>query len=248
MRRLNFRLVKELMSKDLQEMRRNAYAFLSMLVLPVVIVGETAFSVYNYIGAGATPAAAAQLRLVLPLTGTLLLMIPAVITVILGSTSVVVEKNNRSLEPLLATPITDSELVLGKALAPFLPAVILSYGAYLAAIVVVDTMTSASLHTFLLPTPAMTFQMLVLAPLIGMLGTTVALLVSTKIKDVRAAQQVSLLAVLPPLLLIASLSSLLGTDTVSRVLMGVAIGLAVVGLGWLTVKRFRRESILISWS
>jgi ABC-type Na+ efflux pump permease subunit len=245
---LNFRLVKELMVKDLEEMRKNKYAFLSMLVLPAVIVGETALSIYNYVGNGVTPAGMAELGLILPLTGTLLLLIPALITVILGSTSVVAEKNNRSLEPLLATPITDSELVLGKALAPFLPGILLSFASYFATIGIVDAITSSSMHVFLLPTPTMTFQMFVLAPLIGMLGTTVALLVSTKIKDVRAAQQVSMLAVLPPLVFLAFMSSMLGTDTLSRTLLVAGMSLAVVSLGRLTIRRFKRESILISWS
>ena len=52
---------------------------------------------------------------------TYFVIIPVVLPSIMGSYSIVGEKIEKSLEPLLATPTTDGELLLGKSLATFLP-------------------------------------------------------------------------------------------------------------------------------
>jgi ABC-2 type transport system permease protein len=93
----------------------------------------------------------------------------------------------------------------------------------------------------------MLYQMFVMAPLVGLFGTFVALFISTKIKDVRAAQQVSTLSIMP-LFLVLIIGSLAFASTFDLliVLTVILVG-AVIGFAWLTIKQFNRESILISW-
>ena len=50
------------------------------------------------------------------------MIIPLAIPASMSSYSIVGEKVNRSLEPLLATPITTAELLVGKSLAAIIPA------------------------------------------------------------------------------------------------------------------------------
>src|SRR5574338_21963 len=59
------------------------------------------------------------------------MMMPLFIPTAIVSYSIVGEKTTRSLEPLLATPITTSELLVGKGLAAVLPAVLATYAAFL---------------------------------------------------------------------------------------------------------------------
>ncbi|MCX6034730.1 MAG: ABC transporter permease subunit, partial [Chloroflexi bacterium] len=52
----------------------------------------------------------------------LFMLVPVAIPVTIAAYSIVGEKTTRSLEPLLATPITTVELLIGKCLAAVIPA------------------------------------------------------------------------------------------------------------------------------
>ena len=68
----------------------------------------------------------------------LFLLLPIVIPGVLAAYSIVGEKTNRTLEPLLATPVRVSELLLAKSLAALVPAVAVTWlaaGAFTIALV-----------------------------------------------------------------------------------------------------------------
>ncbi len=216
-----------------------------MFFLPVLLVSITIIEIDAAVTS--TSVSTTEILLLISTLSEVIILIPAIVSVLIGSTSVVIEKNNKSLEPLLATPITDTELLMGKALAPFIPAMILGYAAYGAVIPAVDFLTYPVFGTYILPTGMMLYQMFVMAPLVGLFGTFVALFISTKIKDVRAAQQVSTLSIMP-LFLVLIIGSLAFASTFDLliVLTVILVG-AVIGFARLTIKQFNRESILISW-
>jgi len=241
---MNWPAIIEIFKKDLQETTRNRYVFLSISVLPIINIIENVFAVSQIIN---LPSGVAQLSQILPVTSLVVFLIPSVVTALLASTSVVLEKNNRSLEPLLATPITDAELLLGKCLAAFIPAMVMSYGTLAVLIGAIDTVTIGKLGYAVLPTLGMVYQF-ALIPLIGLLGTFVSLLVSTKIKDVRAAQQVSTFAVLPILAFAALISGIYVVDPIYQIAAIVILAAVVVIVARVTIHRFSRESILVSWS
>ena len=242
---MNWSIVEQVFVKDLQELSKNRYVFYSMLLLPVLLVTITIINIYSAVNT--TPVSLVEISILVSTFSEIIILIPAIVSVLIGSTSVVIEKNNRSLEPLLATPITDTELLVGKALAPFIPAIILGYAAYGVVIPTVDFMTYPVFGIYILPTNMMLYQMVVMAPLVGLFGTFVALFISTKIKDVRAAQQVSTLAIMPLfLVLIIGSIAFASTFDLLVVLTIVLIG-AVIGFARLTIRQFNRESILISW-
>ncbi len=58
------------------------------------------------------------------------MILPLAIPVTISAYSIVGEKTTRSLEPLLATPITTAELLTGKSLAAAIPAILATYGAF----------------------------------------------------------------------------------------------------------------------
>ncbi|HXQ93021.1 MAG TPA: ABC transporter permease subunit [Nitrososphaerales archaeon] len=242
---MNWSIVEQVFLKDLQELSKNRYVFYSMLLLPVLLVSITIINIYSAVSS--PPVSLVEISFLISTFSEIIILIPAIVSVLIGSTSVVIEKNNKSLEPLLATPITDTELLMGKALAPFIPAIILGFVAYGAVISSVDFLTYPVFGTYLLPTTMMLYQMFVMAPLVGLFGTFVALFISTKIKDVRAAQQVSTLAIMPLffVLVLGSLT-LASTSDLLLVLTVILVG-AVIGFARLTIRQFNRESILISW-
>lgn len=235
------------MRKDLQDIRKNGYVFYSLLFLPVILAGVSILGTLGYTLAFNSQSQNTSGIDPVLIFSSLFIMIPAVITTLVGSTSVILEKNNHSLEPLLATPLTDMELFAGKALAPFVPGVLISWLAYAIYIVLTDTLTFGHLGYFLFPTELMLLQMFFLTPVVGLLGTFAALFVSSRMKDVRAAQQVSSLVVLPVLILVYIPIFAAGVDLLVNLILGVILlGVALV-LFFVSVKAFSRESILISW-
>ena len=55
------------------------------------------------------------------------LLMPVFVPILISSQSVAGEKERRTLEPLLASPVTAAELVLGKSLASVVPAVAITW-------------------------------------------------------------------------------------------------------------------------
>ncbi len=243
---MNFVLAREVMMKDLQDIRRNGYVFYSMLFVPLLLVG---LGVLETSTLSNLPAADGSFGVsgVSELFSSIYVIIPAIITTLIGSTSVIIEKTNHSLEPLLGTPISDSELFAGKAMAPFIPALLISWFAYGLYIGISDLITYPSLGYLLFPTTLTYVQIFFLTPVVGLLGTFSSLLVSSRMKDVRAAQQVSSLVVLPVLILVFIPIIGAGSDFLINLLLGAALLAAAIGLFFVTVKAFRRENILVSW-
>lgn len=242
---MNWIPVNQVFTKDLQELRKNRSVFLSLIFLPALLVVVSIINVYSQVSS--QPVSIPTLSTLVTIFSTFIILIPAIVSVLVGATSVVIEKNNRSLEPLLATPITDGELLFGKALVPFALAMILGYTAYAVDIAALDYLTYPVYNAYILPTHFMLYLMFVMTPLIAMFGTFVALFVSTKVKDIRAAQQVSTLTVIPLFLLLIIGSVALASTTFFLLIITFVLIVAVVGFATLTVKAFNRENILVSW-
>jgi ABC-2 type transport system permease protein len=176
-----------------------------------------------------------------------LLLIPIVGATALAAHAVVGEKQSKALEPLLATPITAAELLAGKTLTPLLFALLLTAagsGLYLAGILVLAEpgvwRAVVTVRTLLM--------MGALGPLLALASLQLAVVVSSRAADPRSAQQLSSLLILPvTLLFIAQLTGafLAGIG----LLVAAALGCAVlnVGLAWVGIRVFARETILMRW-
>jgi ABC-2 type transport system permease protein len=176
------------------------------------------------------------------------MIIPAVLPTIIASYTLVGEKINKSLEPLLATPTTDSEILGGKSLSIFVPTMVVTWLSFIPFVILVDVITRPVLGYYLLPNPLWMIAVFVICPLVGILSILANVIVSSRVSDVRSAQQLGSLVVLPIIvffLLILSQSSTMG---VSLILVFAAILLGVDAvIMFVALKVFRREEILIRW-
>ena len=176
-----------------------------------------------------------------------LFMIPVVGSMALAAHAIVGEKLARTLEPLLATPITTLELLFAKASLPFALAVGLMWITLVAYLALVGVIAEPGVLGSLLGwRTALLF--LVLGPLIGLMALQLAVIVSSRVNDARSAQQLGALVILPITgVFIAQLSGQLILG--SGALMATAAGLAIlnVGLAWIGVRAFDRERILMKW-
>ncbi|HEY4722911.1 MAG TPA: ABC transporter permease, partial [Anaerolineae bacterium] len=176
------------------------------------------------------------------------LLLPLAIPVTIASYSIVGEKTTRSLEPLLATPTSTTEIILGKGLASALPAVgatWLSFAIFLfaARFLVVSDRVYAGITN-----PMWIVAMLLVAPLLTVMSVMVAIVISSRVNDPRAAEQLGMLVMLPLLgLFFAQIFGLIALNlTAMFVLSGImlAVDAGMVALG---VKLFQREAILTRW-
>ncbi len=241
--------VREIFRKDFLELRSNRSVFATLFILPVILTGESVLTVAFRAGAlsPGSPGASGTIPSYAGFGFDILLLIPLLTAVTIGATSIVQEKTNRSLEPLLATPITDTELLVGKALTPLIPGVVAVWVCYLVEFAAIDAIAWPIVGGPIAPTALAIYQMLVLAPALGLLGTFAILVVSSWAKDSRAAQQMSTFVVLP--VLVAVLVAFVFLPSTIAVVGGftAALGIGIWILGSLAVRKFDRPSILISW-
>jgi len=174
------------------------------------------------------------------------LLLPAIIPLAIAVYSIVGEKEQSSLEPLLATPISDLELFLGKALASVIPALVInwiSFGIFIGG--------SALLLRGLPPhvlTPPWIASIFGLSPLLALFSVGVTMLVSSRASDARAAYQFSSFAILPgiiPLIIYSSRKTLVSLFLVGA--EGLVLVAASIIVLYFAIRVFSREQILTRW-
>lgn len=178
----------------------------------------------------------------------LFVLLPIVITSVIASYSIVGEKTNRTLEPLLATPVRTWELLLGKSLSAVLPAVgatWLSGGIF----IVLVALSAVSSRVFAaVVSPAWLIIFLLWTPLLALIGIAIMIAISSRVNDPRTAQQFSAFLVLPILgLIFGQLTGfvILGPTFALSVVL-ILLLLAILAI-WIVTRLFQREVILTRW-
>lgn len=177
----------------------------------------------------------------------LFLMMPAIIPITIASYSIVGEKTTRTLEPLLATPITTAQLLAGKALGASLPALLASLGSFAIFAVGTQMLVGAEVASRLL-SPLWLLGIFVVGPLLSVTGVSLAIMISSRVNDPRAAEQLAALLILP--LMALFLGQMFGAVALNQtLLLNIAAALVVVDLALLyfAIRLFQRETILTRW-
>lgn len=178
----------------------------------------------------------------------LFMILPMVIPGTIAAYSIVGEKTTRSLEPLLATPITTAELLIGKCLAAVIPAVIATYGAFAVFAAGSWIMVRNKLLLTALLDARWLIAIIIVGPLLALLEVTFALMVSSRVNDPRVAEQISMVIILP--LLAGFFGQIAGWFIVDQKVISI-VALVMVGLDVLMIyfatQFFQREAILTRW-
>lgn len=178
---------------------------------------------------------------------TLALLVPVICVTTIAAHSIVGEKLGRSLEPLLATPITTVELLTAKSLASAIPAVGITWCFFAIYAIGVYALTTGAVFHAVFGATALCLT-LVVAPLMALLALSIAIIASSRANDARTAQQIGVVLILPVVGLLVSQMAGLFVLTPAIVLVAAA-ALAVIDLGALaiSVALFDRETILTRW-
>ena len=177
----------------------------------------------------------------------LYLIMPLIIPMTIAAASIIGEKEKRSLEPLLATPVTTGELLFGKSIAAVVPAMLATWAAYLIFFLGARWVVSAQVYAGLL-NPMWLVAMVVLAPLLCLLSVSLGILISSRVNDARVAQQIGGALVIPIVLLgVAQLAGLVLVSATTFVAGAFGVAAVDAGVLYLATKLFQRETILTRW-
>ncbi len=237
--------------KDLSIFRKNKYVFYSIIAMPLII-GVVLPTIFIFaIGAEASQLTHEQFLLAANQTANLgtmyFVLIPAILPSIIASYSFVGEKVEKSLEPLLATPTTDGELLLGKSLAAFIPCMAVTYiGAAIYA-PILDFWSYTNLGVLLIPNTYWALVMGAIAPLACIMSVEANIVVSSRVNDIRAAQQIGGLVVLPLIFFVVFASATAETSTLLALAVSAVLAAIDVALFFLSKATFQREEILTKW-
>lgn len=236
---LSRRRIRAILRTELRAYRRNRSIVVGMSIIPLVFVIQPLVFTFATAAAGSS-----QLRHQHELL--YLLGIPALVPTTLAAYTVVGERQQGTLEPVLSTPIRREELLLGKALAVLLPSVAIAYAVFAAFVALVALFAHPGIAPALIRGPDVLAQV-IFTPLVASWSIWLGIAISTRATEVRVAQQLGALASLPTI----AVTTLIAINVIHAT-PGLALALGAVllignRLGWRLVSAmFDRERLIAS--
>ncbi|RLD02873.1 MAG: ABC transporter permease [Chloroflexota bacterium] len=178
----------------------------------------------------------------------LFMMVPILIPITIASYSIVGEKTTRTLEPLLATPITTIELLAGKSLSAAIPAIAATWGGFLLYALGTKLIVGTPAVVQRLVDPLWLTAIFVVGPLLAIAGVSIAVMISSRVNEPRVAEQISGVFVLPILaLFVGQTTGFIFID--ETFILWMAFGMFILDgvLLFFATQLFQRETILTRW-
>lgn len=237
---MSWRRIRAVVRKELHEYRRNGNTFIyATAILPLVFLIQPVVEAFT-LSSGAAAVLRHEHSLIY------MLGIPVLVPATLAAYAVVGERTQGTLEPVLGTPIRRDELLLGKALAAFLPSVVVAYVVFGLYVAVVELFARPGVPSALIQGSELLAQ-LIFTPLLAGWSIWVGIALSTRTNDPRTSQQFSILASLPTV----AVTSLIAFNVIPYTLrVAFAFGIALLVLmrvGWRVASAlFDRERLITS--
>jgi ABC-type transport system involved in multi-copper enzyme maturation permease subunit len=231
------RRVRAIFRKEVREYRRNGNIAFGMAIMPFLFLIQPLVQVFA-LPSSASGAIRHEDSLLY------LLAIPAIVPGLVAAYAVVAERDQGTLEPVLTTPVSREEFLVGKALAALVPSVLIAYAVYALFLACVRLFANPAVASALLRWPEILAQVF-FTPLIAAWSIWIGLAISARSKDIRVAQQLGVLACLPTVAV---------TSLVAFNVIGPSFGLALAAAtllvildvaGWRVVSAmFNRERLI----
>lgn len=266
---MSYKNVLNLVLKDLLETKNDKGAISSLLIVPfifsvllplIVIIGGSNNLLVNFIGGvklfteqlpsnvlpydlseGQTMTYAILMYFFVPL----FLLIPVMISTIISTSSFTGEKERKTIEGLLYTPITNKELMLGKILASAIPSILITWISIIVYGIIIDIYSMNVLSKLIFPNINWLIISILLAPLITFLSISLVVSISHRVKTSKSAQSISMILILPIIGFLVSQASgtLLFGPMVSIILTGILIIVDII-IYILISKKFNRDKFI----
>lgn len=272
MRRLPWRSIRTMVWKDLIVVLRSPMILLPMILLPIILqvllpVGLGLAVIYapeslqsdpdlqRLLAAmpqglmaeyGHLPQEGQLLALMLVyLFAPLFLIIPMMVASVTAADSFVGERERKTIEALLHTPLSDGELLLAKLLAPWLAAQAVSMLSFIIYSVAVNAVSYPIMGQVFFPNLLWLILVLWVVPAAAGLGLGVTVLLSSRVRTFQEAYQAGGLVVVPIVgLLLAQVSGALFLSPALALVLGLVLWLLDGALLALGRRAFTREDLL----
>jgi ABC-type transport system involved in multi-copper enzyme maturation permease subunit len=219
--------VRAIRRKEFREYRRNGNLAFATAILPLIFLIQPVIQVF-------TLPTSASMTLRHEHSLVYMLAIPVLVPAVLASYAVVGERLQGTLEPVLTTPVRPEELLLGKAMAAFVPSVVVAYAVFALYVAIVEFFARSAVASALIQGPDLLAQLL-FTPLLASWSIWVGIAISARSSDPRTAGQISVLMSLPTV----AVTTLIALNVIPATL-GIAVGfgaalLVLVLVGWRVV-------------
>jgi ABC-2 type transport system permease protein len=219
--------VRAIRRKEFREYRRNGNLVFATAILPLIFLIQPVIQVF-------TLPTSASMTLRHEHSLVYMLAIPVLVPAVLASYAVVGERLQGTLEPVLTTPVRPEELLLGKAMAAFVPSVVVAYAVFALFVAIVEFFARPAVASALIQGPDLLAQLL-FTPLLASWSIWVGIAISARSSDPRTAGQISVLMSLPTV----AVTTLIALNVIPATL-GIAVGfgaalLVLVLVGWRVV-------------
>ena len=174
------------------------------------------------------------------------LIFPLMFSTVVGSESFAGEYERKTMEALLYTAATDSELFLGKVSAALAPAILISWFSFLGYSLVVNLFSLPIFGYFWFPLPGWWPLIFWITPALALLGVAATVLISARVKTFMGAYQLSAsLVVLVLALLIGQISGVLYFNVWTGILVGLVAWAAALTLTFVAIRGFNRSNLIL---
>lgn len=172
-------------------------------------------------------------------------LIPVMTSGIIAASSVVGEKEKKTMETLLYAPVPMGRMFWAKVMAAFLPGIILTGIAVAIYGCIVNFSLYPALGRYIFPTSNWIVFLLLLTPAFSLLATILMVFVSAKAKTMQSAQQWSVIIVLPVIgIMMAQATGALFLSPFAFALIGAAVIALDVVLVFQGLGRFTRQKLI----
>lgn len=256
---------KAMIYKDVKEVLGNKMMLLPMLIVPIVFV--VIFPVVIFataeLGAGEMGDLKPMLSLLDPsesfdsdaqllihltidyIFPVFFLLIPIMTSSILGASSFVGEKERKTLETLLYTPMSIKELFFSKVVSTFVPA----YGITLVSFVVFGTIVNIGgwgyFGSIIFPNIKWLITIFLISPAIALMSIILMVIISARVSTFQEAQQMGGFVVIPVVMLIVGQTTgLFLLNEAILLTIGLAVAIADYFLIKVATRKFTAEKLL----
>lgn len=232
-------------NKDFSVFRKKKRILYTLIILPLFLSIGLPLVIRSLTGLDNSTA---EIILLLNAFSFFYIILAYIQSITLASYSILGEKIEQSLEPLLATPTTDGELLLGKTIASFLPSIGVIYAGSIIFMVLSDAITYNTLGYLFFPNLSMAFILLLAVPLSSILSIQLNVIISSRVNDVRTANQLGLILFIPFMgVYIMLLSNIISLNIVNLFVVTTFLFVVDLVLFYLSKATFSRDKILTKW-
>ena len=177
--------------------------------------------------------------------GVVITLLPIMLPILIAADSIVGEKERHTLVPLLATPLSDGELLLGKYLTALIPGLAVAYGNLALAVFIVNgvVLFMAPSLLWMWPDPLSLIQALVLPILFSTLAVGMMVIISGRANTVYEAYQTGGIVILPAMVFAYS-GFLAGLNVIILVVGVIILVITNIILFRITVRLFNRDGLM----